>query len=150
MRFTKNLHTKVTFVIDRLLMMAQSRAESTWEINNYGKYINQLPPNTIKSIRRYERTNKKIWGQKMCIMFNEICIYYIYIYIVKKRNRKKNKYKWMKQFNSISLCSPTRLTHKRLVGWLVLWHINICRLFNAKSCLYIYIKYIGFVNIFCG
>ena len=28
-------------------------------------------------------------------------------------------------------------------GW-VLWHINQCRLFNAKSFLYIYIKYIGF------
>ena len=28
-------------------------------------------------------------------------------------------------------------------GW-VLWHINHCRLFNAKSCLYIYIQYIGF------
>ena len=27
---------------------------------------------------------------------------------------------------------------------LVLWHINHCRLFNAKSSLYIYIKYIGF------
>ena len=26
----------------------------------------------------------------------------------------------------------------------VLWHINQCRLFNAKSFLYIYIKYIGF------
>ena len=26
-------------------------------------------------------------------------------------------------------------------GW-VLWHINHCRLFNAKSSLYIYIKYI--------
>ena len=30
-----------------------------------------------------------------------------------------------------------------LFGW-VLWHINHCRLFNAKSSLYIYIKYIGF------
>ena len=30
---------------------------------------------------------------------------------------------------------------------LVLWSINHCRLFNAKSCLYIYIKYIWFVNI---
>ena len=28
-------------------------------------------------------------------------------------------------------------------GWL-LWHIKHCRLFNAKSSLYIYIKYIGF------
>ena len=27
---------------------------------------------------------------------------------------------------------------------LVLWHINHCRLFTAKSSLYIYIKYIGF------
>ena len=27
---------------------------------------------------------------------------------------------------------------------LVLWHINHCRLFNAKSSLYIYIEYIGF------
>ena len=29
------------------------------------------------------------------------------------------------------------------LGW-VLWHINHCWLFNAKSYLYIYIKYIGF------
>ena len=29
------------------------------------------------------------------------------------------------------------------LGW-VLWHINHGRLFNAKSSLYIYIKYIGF------
>ena len=28
----------------------------------------------------------------------------------------------------------------------VLWHINRCRLSNAKFCLYIYIKYIWFVN----
>ena len=28
-------------------------------------------------------------------------------------------------------------------GW-VLWHINLCRLFNAKSSLYIYIRYIWF------
>ena len=27
---------------------------------------------------------------------------------------------------------------------MILWHINHCRLFNAKSSLYIYIKYIGF------
>ena len=32
------------------------------------------------------------------------------------------------------------------INWLglVLWHINHCRLFNAKSSLYIYIKYIWF------
>ena len=45
--------------------MAQSQAESTWEIKNYGKYINITMPNTIKSIRQYERINKKICRQKM-------------------------------------------------------------------------------------
>ena len=33
---------------------------------------------------------------------------------------------------------------------LVLWHINHCRLFNAKSFLYIYIKYIGFGLVWFG
>ena len=56
-------------------MMAECRAESTREINNYGRYINQFPPNIIKSIRRYERINKKICRQKFSIMFNEIHIY---------------------------------------------------------------------------
>ena len=60
--------------------MAKSRTESTWEINNYGKYINDFLPNTIKSIRQYEMINKKICTQKMSIIFNEIFMY-IYIYI---------------------------------------------------------------------
>ena len=36
--------------------------------------------------------------------------------------------------------------HKQINVWfgLVLWHINYCRLFNAKSFLYIYIKYIWY------
>ena len=55
-------------------MMAQIRAESTWEINNYGKYINQFPSNIIKSIRQYERINKKMCRQKVSIIFNEIFI----------------------------------------------------------------------------
>ena len=68
-------------------MIAQSRAESTGDIYNYGKYINQFPSNTIKAIRKYETIQKKICRRKMSIMFNEICIneemlpIYIYIYI---------------------------------------------------------------------
>ena len=63
-------------------MMAQSRAKSTRDTYNYGQYINQFPPNTIKVIREFERIQKKICRHKMSIMFNEICIYiYIYIYI---------------------------------------------------------------------
>ena len=39
----------------------------------------------------------------------------------------------------------------RLVWFtLVLWHINHCGLFNAESCLYIYIRYIGFGLVWFG
>ena len=68
--------------------MAQTRTGSTWEINNYGRYINQFPSNIIKLIWQFERINKKICRQKMSIMFNQICIneemllkYYIYMYM---------------------------------------------------------------------
>ena len=39
---------------------------------------------------------------------------------------------------SVKVFLPTKI--KGLV-WLVLWHINHYWLFNAKSCLYTYIKY---------
>ena len=67
--------------------MAQSRAESTGDTYNYGQYLNQFPPNTIKVIREFERIQKKICRHKMSIMFNEICINeemlskYTYIYV---------------------------------------------------------------------
>ena len=64
----------ITFVIDHPLMMAQSRAESTRDTYNYGQYLDQFQPNTIKAIRQYERIQKKICRQKMSIMFNKICI----------------------------------------------------------------------------
>ena len=62
--------------------MAQSWAESTWEITNYGRFINQFSPNIIRSIRQFERINKKICTQK-CLLCSIIYIYiYIYIYIL--------------------------------------------------------------------
>ena len=64
----------ISFVTDSPLMMAQSRAESTRGTYNYGQYLNQFPPNTIKVIREFERIQKKICRHKMSIMFNEICI----------------------------------------------------------------------------
>ena len=54
--------------------MAQSWAESTQEITNYRRFINQFPPNIIRSIRQFERINKKICRHKMSFMFNEINI----------------------------------------------------------------------------
>ena len=61
-------------------MMAQSRAENIRDTYNYGQYINQFPPNTIKVMREFERIQKKICRRKMSVMFNDIYIY-IYIYI---------------------------------------------------------------------
>ena len=88
-------------------MMAQSRAESTRDIYNYGKYINQFPPKTIKAIRQYERINKKICRLKMSIMFNEICIYiyiYIYIYICIYIHIYHSVYPYLSIYLSINLC----------------------------------------------
>ena len=71
--------------------MTERLAGSTWDIYNYGKYINQFMPNTIKAIRQYERIQKKICRQKISTMFNHICInegmltIYIYIYIYKSK-----------------------------------------------------------------
>ena len=54
--------------------MAQSWAESTWEITNYGRFINQFLLNIIRLIRQFERINKKYVDKRMSIMFNQICI----------------------------------------------------------------------------
>ena len=49
------------------------------------------------------------------------------------------------QFEFLSSLEATLLVGNCLSGFdYVLWHINHCRLFNAKSYLYIYIKYIWF------
>ena len=83
-------------------MMAQSRAESTRDTYNYGQYLNQFPPNTIKVIREFERIQKRICRHKMSIMFNEICIYiYIYIYPTPRTSRMCHKVKLLAEFNKL-------------------------------------------------
>ena len=47
--------------------MAQSQTESARDIYNYGKYINQFQPNTIKAIRQYERIQRKYEDRK-CLL----------------------------------------------------------------------------------
>ena len=41
---------------------------------DYRSFINQFPPNIIRSIRQFERINKQICKQKISIIFNQICI----------------------------------------------------------------------------
>ena len=86
-----------------------------------------------------------LWHINPCMLFNAQSSLYIYI-----------KYIWfgLVGFYGISTIlgylMPNPLYTYILdiydLVWfgLVLWHINHCRLFNAKSSLYIYIKYIGF------
>ena len=62
-------------------MMAPSWTESTWEINDYGRFINQFPPNIIRSIRQFESINKK-YVDKKCPMKYVYTNLYIYIYII--------------------------------------------------------------------
>ena len=85
-----------------------------------------------------------LWHINHCRLFNAKSSLYIYI-----------KYVWfgLVGFYGIStivgylMPNPlyTYILNIYMVwfGW-VLWHINHCRLFNPKSSLYIYIKYIGF------
>ena len=39
-------------------MMVQGWAESTWEIDNYGRFISQFPLNIIRLIRQPKKINK--------------------------------------------------------------------------------------------
>ena len=135
-------------------MMAQSRAESTRDTYNYGQYINQFPPNMIKAIREYERIQKKICRQKICIMFNEIRIYiYIYIYIYKHVRLRIMDYFLFKIFTwshssllVIFLMSGSRWWRKYPILAQALSTISLVifggcvRLFVAVSFIYIYLE----------
>ena len=76
-----NVHAKITSVLQYTpLMMLQDQIESIKKPINYGRFIDQFLPDTIKFIWRLERKNTKIYRQRMSILFHYIYIY-IYIYI---------------------------------------------------------------------
>ena len=60
--------------------MAQSRVESTCEINNYGRYIDQFPPNIIKPIRHMKGSTKNMLTENVYYIKRNMYIY-IYIYM---------------------------------------------------------------------
>ena len=72
--------------------MVQSWAEYTWEITNYGRFINQFPPNIIRSIRQFKRINKK-YVDKKCVLCSikyvlmKKCSQYIYILAIEINKR---------------------------------------------------------------
>ena len=71
----------IIFVIHPPLMMAQSWVESTWEITNYGRFINQFPLNITRPIRQFERINKKHVDKNCLLCSIKYASIYIYIYI---------------------------------------------------------------------
>ena len=97
----------------------------------------------------------------------EIYIYiYIYIYIFQRTSGQvdfavptDHRVKRKKTRKDMQILGSSKRAEKAVeyegekefkFGW-VLWHINHCRLFNARSSLYIYIKYINqilFIHIY--
>ena len=67
-------------------MVAQRRTESTREIYDYGRFINQFPLNIIRSILQYEKINNK-YIDKKCLLCSMkyvfiTCIHMIYTHIM--------------------------------------------------------------------
>ena len=84
------------------------------------------------------------WKIKLCHWrMKPVLTYVTYIYrFVDKRYTSKN----FKVFNHLVVNLQLLSIYMICIGW-VWWHINRCRLFNAKSFSYIYIKYIWFVLV---
>ena len=119
---SSNVHTKVTslFVIDPSLMMAQSWAESTREITNLRRFINQFPLNIIRSIRQFKRINKKYVDKNVyCIQSNMYQYIYIYIYM-SKISRKVDEPDTDK-----CLVYPLSTYFSHIVGFTKIYHFPI-------------------------
>ena len=53
-------------------MVAQDGSESTWELINYERFINQFQPDIITYIWGLKRIKTKICRQKMSILFGQL------------------------------------------------------------------------------
>ena len=112
-------------------MMAQSWAESTWDITNYGRFISYFPPNIIRSIRQFERINKKYADKK--------CLIYIYIYI----------------YMCVCVCQSVYFSLSQCMK--VWMHLSVCLSFCLSAFISIYLSiYLlqsvhinGYIWIFC-
>ena len=66
------------------------------------------------------------------VTLNRMLVYKLFV-LDMKLNRQDTEHV------DCSLCCEIGLLQNSLVGW-VLWHINLSRLFYAKSCFYIYFR----------
>ena len=71
--------------------MAQIWTVSTWEVTNYGRFNNQFPSNIIRSIRQFERINKKFVDKKCLICSIKYVYFYIYIWRGGERERERER-----------------------------------------------------------
>ena len=95
-------------------------SRETWEINNYGRCINQFPPNTMRSIWQY-----------VCYIQRNLCIYictFVYIYIVYISNinhllaHDLNDFKYH-YISTIDLQSPPSNAIKIKLCWIFVFHL---------------------------
>ena len=125
-------HTQKIFYTYLFLKWLRKKRKASYiyiYIYIYTKKIcrDQRSSQTMNPNRTFKDTNP--WIKKNHIPIKTI-------FIIKARHQRLPK----------PLYIPWR--RKSLIG-LVLWHIDYCRLFKTKSCLYIYTKYIWLVNSFC-
>ena len=94
---------------------------------------------------------------KSCLIVFVHCWCYLYMTLTRMLHPILNVTSWhlpfSKKFQS-TLAATTITAQRPFIRWkpinqvrLVLWHINHCRLFNAKFSLYIYIKYTWFACV---
>ena len=87
---------------------------------------------------RYCKNSKIV---ALSVFFKRVIVCSIYAYKIQTWQEKWKKFE--------SILFPWKLCY--MFGWVglgwILWDINNCWLFNAKSCLFIYIRYIWFVSI---
>ena len=61
--------------------MTQSLLESSWDIYNYGKYINQFTPYMIKQYGNINGSTRKYVDRKYLLSSTKFVYIYIYIYV---------------------------------------------------------------------
>ena len=75
------IYIYVLYIYIYVYICMEDQAESTRELIYHRRFINQFPPDIIKSMNPLKRINTKMCRQRISALFNYIYIY-IYIYII--------------------------------------------------------------------
>ena len=166
-----NLFIKLKSIIKETYfegMEAEKWAVTTEQRGIPEEFFQQCTASCQKKMRKFIRLERVITlMEKPCSLLFVNCLWhqfrhfsgsppvYVYIYIYAHTSIYPSIFQgqssWCLKY-WITASNPNRTITLELIplvwfGW-VLWHINHCRLFNAKSCFYKYILNIWLVNTF--